>query len=89
MVFRRSPRAAREPVLQLARHAEQHVAGRARGRAAAAARLERDAEAGGEDRDRDVVQARLPPLDLGGEPPLEVGRHADEHVAAKLSHRLE
>ena len=51
--------------------------------------VERDAEAGGEDRDRDVVQARAAPLDLGGEPLLEVGRHPHEHVAAKLGHRLE
>ena len=82
-------RAAREAVFQVARHAEQHVARGTRGSAAAAARLEWNAEPGGEDRDGDVVQARPSPLDLGGETPLQVGRHANEHVAAKLSHPLE
>ena len=80
------PGAACKPILQLARHAEKHVAGRARSRSAAAARLERNSEPGGENRDRDVVQARFAPLHLGREPALEVGGHANEHVAAKLSH---
>src|SRR5215475_8133121 len=78
--------AAREPFLELTGHAEQHVARCARGSAAAAARRECDAETGSEDRDRDVVQARPAPLDLLCEAALEVGRHAYEHVAAKLGH---
>ena len=56
-------------------------------RAATAARREGDAEAGGQDRDGDVVQARLPAVDLVREAALEIGGHADEHVAPRLGHR--
>ena len=47
---------------------------------------ERDGEAGGEDRDRDVVQARSAPLDLLRQPTLEIGGHPHEDVAARSGH---
>ena len=50
-------RACGEPVLQLRRHAQQDDAPSPGALARAAARLERDGEAGGEDADGDVVEA--------------------------------
>jgi hypothetical protein len=48
-----------------------------------AALVERDAEAGGEDPDRDVVEAAAGAADLLREEPLQLGRHPDENVLAR------
>ena len=78
--------AARELLHELARHAQQHVSGGARRDPAPAARLEGDGEAGGEDGDGDVVEARAPALDLVRQPAFEVCGHPDEDVATFPGH---
>jgi hypothetical protein len=76
------PRAGRELVLQLRGHAQEHRAARAGRLPRAAAGVEGDSEAGGEQTDRDVIEAAAGALDLLREKPLELARHPDEHVLA-------
>src|SRR6188472_4208511 len=75
-------RARGELVLQLRSHAQEHRAALPKLLPGAAALLERDGEAGGEDADGDVVQAAAAAPDLVGEQPLQLTGHPDEHMLA-------
>ena len=79
-------RALAEPLLELLRHAQQHLAPATARAALAAGRLEGNAEARGQDLDRDVVQVRAPLGDLVRQAALELDRHPDEHVCSLSRH---
>ena len=64
--------------LELGGNAQKDDSRLARGRATPAARHELDAELGGEDLDRDVVERALAPRHLAGEASLQRRRHPDE-----------
>ena len=79
-------RALAEPLLELLRHAQQHLAPATARAALAAGRLVRNAEARGEDLDRDVVQVRAPLGDRFRQTALELAGHPDEHVCSLSRH---
>ena len=73
-----SPDAVRELPLELGRNAQKDDAAFTGGRGATTARDELDAELGGEDLDRDVVERALAAGHLTGEAPLQRRRHPDK-----------
>src|SRR6185503_15741236 len=78
-------RACGQLVLQLRRHAQEYRAALPGFLARAAALVERDRKARGEDADGDVVEAAAASPDLVREQPLQLTGHPDEHMLARWS----